>query len=99
MGKQERQAHAGAGEERSQSGDEVNRCFACARKLGKNPNIADCADEQTVYVGAECFNLIRKAGEAGYQPPKGGPRLYLLPPGLTQAALEERHKRLMRSGR
>jgi hypothetical protein len=61
------------------------RCFACDRKLGKNPALVRCADEQTVYVGRECFKLVKAAGTDGYLPPNGGPRLYLMDtPGLKQ---------------
>lgn len=56
----------------------TNRCFACNKTLGKAPALVGCKDEQTVYVGRECFKAIEAAGEQGYQPPKGGPRLYLL---------------------
>lgn len=52
-------------------------CFACDRKLGKNPKMADTRDGQTVFVGTECFKLIEQAGDEGYQPPTGGPRLWL----------------------
>lgn len=48
-------------------------CFACGRKLGKNPHLVACIDEQIVHVGSECFKLI---GPTGWQPPKGGPRLF-----------------------
>ena len=51
------------------------RCFACDRKLGKNPHIVDTRDAQTVFVGNECFKNVT---EAGWQPPKGGPKLYPL---------------------
>lgn len=54
------------------------RCFACNRPLGKSPVIVDTRDDQTVYVGRECYKLVVAAGETGYQPPLGGPRLYLL---------------------
>ena len=49
------------------------RCFACDRRLGRNPNIAICEDEQSVFVGSECFKQI---GPSGWKPPMGGPRLY-----------------------
>lgn len=55
----------------------TERCFACNRTLGKRPAVVDTRDGQTVFVGRECFKLIKAAGEAGYQPPLGGPRLYL----------------------
>lgn len=55
------------------------RCFACGRKLGRNPTRVDTRDAQTVLVGRECAKLVKASGVAGYQPPKGGPRLYPLP--------------------
>jgi hypothetical protein len=58
----------------------MSRCFACNRKLGKTPRMVDTHEDQLVQVGSECVKLIEAAGEAGYQPPKGGPRLYLLTP-------------------
>lgn len=52
----------------------MNRCFACDRKCGKNPHVAITVDvAQVVYVGNECYKNI---GPEGWQPPKGGPRLY-----------------------
>lgn len=54
-----------------------DRCFACGRALGKSPAIADTRDGQMVYVGRECYRLIAAAGEAGYQPQRGGPRLWM----------------------
>jgi hypothetical protein len=53
------------------------RCFACGRKLGRNPHLVDTRGGQAVFVGRECFKLIQVAGDTGYQP-KGGPRLWLL---------------------
>ena len=70
----------------------MHRCFACDRKLGRNPCLADTRDAQIVYVGTECYKLIKAAGEAGYQPPKGGPRLYRIPPGLSQSYLSILHQ-------
>lgn len=55
-----------------------DKCFACDKPLGKSPALVDTRDAQTVYVGSECFKKIRAAGDSGYQPPLGGPRLYLL---------------------
>jgi hypothetical protein len=50
------------------------KCFACDRPLGKNPHRAVTEDgAQIVFVGGECWKLI---GPNGYQPPKGGPRLF-----------------------
>lgn len=53
------------------------KCYACDRKLDENAWQAKTSDNQEVYVGSECFKHIKKAGQLGYQPPKGGPRLYL----------------------
>lgn len=52
------------------------KCFACGRKLGKKPHLVDTRDDQRVYVGSECYELVKAAGEAGYQPLLGGPRLW-----------------------
>lgn len=54
------------------------KCFACGRKLGASPRWADTRDDQRVLVGRECAKPIEHAGEHGWQPPKGGPRLYPL---------------------
>ncbi len=52
------------------------KCFACDKKLGKNPNLVDTRDSQLVYVGSECYKKISK--KTGYQPLNGGPRLYFI---------------------
>ncbi len=57
----------------------MNKCFACGKKLGKNPKEVDTRDDQVAFVGDGCYKLIKQSGEEGYQPPKGGPRLYPLP--------------------
>ena len=66
------------------------KCFACDRPLGKDPRRADTRDGQRVYVGADCHRKIRAAGEEGYQPPGGGPRLFPLSPEDTRAEQVER---------
>lgn len=54
-----------------------DKCFACGRKLGKIPAQAITEDyAQAVFVGLNCFKLIKAAGSRGYQPPLGGPKLY-----------------------
>lgn len=50
----------------------MKKCFACGRKLGRNPHKAVCEDEQIVDVGSECYKLI---GPYGYQL-QNGPKLY-----------------------
>jgi len=63
----------------STAGRTADRCFACDRPiLNGNGYMVGCADEQDVGVGEECFRKIRRAGDEGYQPPLGGPRLYCL---------------------
>ena len=54
----------------------TSKCFSCGRKLGKGRALADTRDSQIVFVGSECIKLIGNSGKTGYQPPKGGPRLY-----------------------
>lgn len=56
----------------------MTKCFACDRQIKTTPRILACLDEQTVYVGPCCFAKAENAGLGGYQPPKGGPRLYTL---------------------
>ena len=58
----------------------ADACFACGRPLrGRNgAYLVDTRDAQTAYVGADCFKKIRSMGDEGWQPPLGGPRLYLL---------------------
>jgi hypothetical protein len=53
------------------------RCFACGRVIHSRPTRrADTRDGQVVFVGPECARRIDDAGDVGYQPPLGGPRLW-----------------------
>lgn len=54
----------------------MTKCFACDRQIKTTPRVLTCLDEQTVHVGPCCFTKAERAGLDGYQPPKGGPRLY-----------------------
>lgn len=55
------------------------KCFACDRPITTiSPRLVDTRDDQVVEVGQECFRKIIKAGDVGYQSPRGGPRLWLL---------------------
>lgn len=73
---------ADAAEKKPKATDEVTvenakeQCFACGKALGANPKLVDTRDGQTAYVGVECAAMVEKAGESGYQPPRGGPKLY-----------------------
>ena len=64
------------------------KCFACDRRLGRNPHLIDTRDGQTAFVGSECFKLIKASGEFGYQPPLGGPRLWTIKPNQTQEKID-----------
>jgi len=72
----------------------AGRCFACDRPLGRDPRRADTRDGQRVYVGRDCLRKIVAAGEEGYQPPAGGPLLYLL---SAEDARAEQVERMARS--
>lgn len=65
----------------------LGQCFACGKILPKTRRLVTCADEQDVYVGPDCYAHILAAGAAGFQPRRGGPRLYTLehdPKGARQ---------------
>lgn len=59
------------------------RCYACdaVLKPGKPGTtlgyFVRTEDSQLHVVGRECYDWIVKGAETGYQPPKGGPRLFL----------------------
>ena len=65
----------------------MRKCFACDKKLENNPPIIKTIDGQYVFVGRGCWHKIKKTGEIGYQPPLGGPRLWIVPIGPTQKEL------------
>lgn len=55
------------------------KCFACNKPLAERRGQAITSDgAQVVFVGTDCAMKIVKAGTKGYQPPKGGPRLYVI---------------------
>lgn len=56
----------------------MTKCFACDRQIKATAHVVTCTDEQIVYVGPCCFKKTANAGLEGYQPSKGGPRLYTL---------------------
>jgi hypothetical protein len=58
--------------------ERTERCFACDKPVGRTPQLVACKDDQTAHVGIDCYRKIKAAGADGYQPPNGGPRLYLL---------------------
>lgn len=68
------------------SASPLDRCFACDKPLRNRAFLATCADEQTVYVGPDCFAYIRSAGRDGYQPPLGGPKLFEISQQLLESA-------------
>lgn len=67
--------------------ERLERCFACNKPLAKAKAgcLVDTRDGQTALVGPDCFKRVQRSGDAGYQPPLGGPRLYpLADPALPQ---------------
>lgn len=61
-------------------GTDTTKCFACDKILtGARQYVrAETSDGQRVLVGRECFRKIKDAGDQGYQPPLGGPKLFPL---------------------
>lgn len=73
-----------------------NQCYACGKAFRKNtfgrivfhPEVLTI-DGQRQVVGYDCFKKVQEAREAGFQPPTGGPRLYVdlfAPPDVLKAA-------------
>lgn len=60
----------------------MKRCYACDLpiKVGR-VQIAFTSDGQKQFVGSNCFKKIASMKE-GYQPPKGGPRMFLKRPNV-----------------
>lgn len=55
------------------------QCFACRRPLiDENTRTVKTEDGQTVFVGGLCYRKISASGSAGWQAPKGGPKLFTL---------------------
>ena len=63
------------------------RCYACDHyvKAGKSPRIVWTSDGQLQWVGYCCYKKISKAKKKGYQPPLGGPRLFIFNPEYQPA--------------
>lgn len=61
------------------------KCFACNRLIKQRRFLVRCADEQTVFIGPECFKRV-KASSNGYQPSLGGPRLFLISDNQFESA-------------
>lgn len=60
------------------------KCFACDKPISQKDGVllhrlVDTRDDQIVFVGSDCFRKVKASGDTGYQPPKGGPRLYPMP--------------------
>jgi hypothetical protein len=64
------------------------RCYACDRAMKAAGALVYTADDggQRQFVGPDCYLQVQAAGSAGFQPPKGGPRLYAERPSLDTAA-------------
>jgi hypothetical protein len=59
----------------------LDRCYACGKPFRDPNNRQDVFlpddDHRTVLVGPECFRHVVRAAAVGYQPPRGGPRLFI----------------------
>lgn len=67
-------------------------CFCCGRKLGMFPVLVDTRDAQTAFIGRRCWKKVRDAGDDGYQPVRGGPKLYPLPGYQRKTNVKEPRK-------
>lgn len=76
--------------------DQDEKCYACGRAFRRNgfglvvyhPAVLT-RDGQRQFVGFDCYEKVRDAGPEGWQPPRGGPRLFLetdAPPEVLAAA-------------
>ena len=76
----------------SASIDVLGWCFFCGKKLHSKAKHwrAYTADGQRVSVGLECFSKAVGAGEEGYQPPQGGPKIYAERPNAALKRHAER---------
>ena len=55
------------------------KCFVCDKPIPKYVWLrVITSDGQTVTVGFNCYKKIKATKDNGYQPPSGGPRLYLI---------------------
>jgi uncharacterized protein (DUF169 family) len=52
-------------------------CYACGKKMRGRSNDVVTSDNQAQCVGSDCLKHIRRGGAEGFQPKRGGPRLYL----------------------
>lgn len=64
----------------------MGKCFACGKKIKGSGYLIDTRDSQTAVVGPDCFKRIKSAGDVGYQPPLGGPRLYEISQQMLESA-------------
>lgn len=54
-------------------------CYACGKPIRFLQRVfwIQTSDGQDQYVGPDCYTHIANGGKHGYQPPLGGPRLFL----------------------
>lgn len=65
---------------RPESSQLKERCYACGKAMRSRPNNVWTIDGQPQPVGRDCFKKVQSALGMGWQPPRGGPRLFLHPP-------------------
>jgi hypothetical protein len=68
---------------RGEACSQDEKCYACGRPFRRNSHglivfhpEALTIDGQRQFVGADCMKRITAAGPAGFQPERGGPRLF-----------------------
>jgi hypothetical protein len=54
------------------------RCFVCDKPMRSTHRVVTEDGAQHPFVGPECYRHIRKCGDSGYQPSRGGPRLFAI---------------------
>lgn len=57
----------------------TERCYLCERPIYTTVHKVYTSDGQTQFAGEECYRMVRDSGLDGYQPPKGGPRVWYGP--------------------
>jgi hypothetical protein len=58
--------------DKSTEGEVMRRlCFACDKKLGRNPALVMTDDGRTAFVGSDCIKHVVRGGAQGWLAPNG----------------------------
>ena len=67
-----------------ENGYQDEKCYACGKRFRLNSyNVIPyhpyvlTFDGQKQFVGSDCYRRIQESESKGYQPPRGGPRLWV----------------------